>query len=536
MLAFQPRRRSLRRGVRQGDEFVSEPAGRATMGRDPIAGDSPAGVPLVDAPDFDALQAELRRDPVLSPPDWPRVVTLGSKLLSERSKDFRVASYLCYGLAHVEGLRGLRDGLHILLGMTEVHWNAAFPPVPERVRARVNAFDWLSEKAEPLIGAFEVDARDRELVSDCAQLASDLAKLMEEKLDGADCGLSRLLSGLRELASRLPAEAAAPAAGQAARPGATAASGPARASDVEISSDSDVSLLLGRCADWLRRHDARTPLAYLLPRAQSWADIDGGPDDTGGKLAFGGPDATLIAALRQLAGARDWPALLEAAEEASWNLPLWLDAQRFACQALAGMGTEHRLAVLAIQDQVRALLARAPRLPRLRFDDGTALADAETQRWLERDVGASGAGGASAGASSAPVSEAEALALEAGRAQARDLAAKGDVPAALARLHQVLAGDGSPRGRFLGRFELASFCADLGRDRLARPIFDELVDDAASHALERWEPELYARVLEAAFRCLDRLAADGDAELRARAEETFRRLCRVSPATAAGLE
>ncbi len=514
---------------------MSEPAGRATIGRDPIPGEHPAGTPLVDAPDFDALSTELKRDPVLSPPDWGRVVALGSKLLAERSKDFRVASYLCYGLAHVEGLRGLRDGLQILLGMTEAHWEAAFPPFPERARARINAFDWLSEKAEPLIGAYEVDARDRELVSECAQLANDLAKLVEEKLDGADCGLTRLLSALRELASRLPAEAAAPAPGQAARPAAAAAAGPARASDVEIGSESDVSLLLGRCADWLRRRDARTPLAYLLPRAQSWVDIDGGPDDSGGKLAFGGPDSQLVASMRQLADARDWPALLEAAEEASWNLPLWLDAQRFACQALTGLGAEHRLAVLAIQDQVRALLARAPKLPRLRFDDGTPLADPDTQRWLEREVGTSGAG-AGAAAASAPASEAGAEELEAGRAEARELAAKGDVPAALARLDAALARDPSPRGRFLGRFELASFCSELGRHRLARPIFDELVEDAARHALERWEPELYARVLEAAFRCLSQLAGEGDPDAAARAEEVFRRLCRASPATAAGLE
>lgn len=110
------------------------------------------------------------------------------------------------------------------------------------------------------------------------------------------------------------------------------------------------------------------------------------------------------------------------------------------------------------------------------------------------------------------------------------------MPAALARLDAALARDPSPRGRFLGRFELASFCSELGRHRLARPIFDELVEDAARHALERWEPELYARVLEAAFRCLSQLAGEGDPDAAARAEEVFRRLCRASPATAAGLE
>jgi type VI secretion system ImpA/VasJ family protein len=185
---------------------------------------------------------------------------------------------------------------------------------------------------------------------------------------------------------------------------------------------------------------------------------------------------------------------------------------------------------------VRSLLARAPKLLRLRFSDGTSLADPETQRWVEQEIGSGGAPGAGAAPRSEQASAENAEALEAGRAEARDLAARGDVPAALARLNLALSGDGSPRARFLGRFELAGFCAELGRDRLARPIFDELVDDAASHALERWEPELYARVLEAAFRCLNRLAGDGDPDAGARAEEVFRRLCRVSPATAAGLE
>jgi type VI secretion system protein VasJ len=535
MLVFQSRRAAFTDCARQGDESVSEPAGRAALGRDPIAGDNPAGVPLVDAADFEALQAELRRDPVLSPPEWPRVVDLGSKLLRDVSKDFRVASYLAYGLAHAEGLRGLRDGLHVLLGMTEVHWDKAFPPVPERARARVNAFDWLSEKAEPLVGAWEVDARDRELVSECAQLANDLAKLVEEKLDGADAGLTRLLSALRGLSSRLPQEQAAPSApGQPARAGVAVASGPARAIDVEIVADDEVPLLLGRCADYLRKRDSRAPLAYLLPRAQNWCEIDGGPADDGGKIPFNGPDAQQTALFKQLALARDWAGLLEAAEDAGWNQPFWLDSHRYACQALAGLGDDHKLGAAAVKDQVRSLLARAPRLLRLRFNDGTPLADADTQRWIEQEVG-SGAAPGGAVRSSAPAPEAADEALEAGRAEARALAAQGDVPGALARLHQALAGDGSPRARFLGRFELACFCAELGRDRLARPIFDELVEDGANHALERWEPELYARVLEAAFRCLDRLAAD-DPDVRVRAEEVFRRLCRVSPATAAGLE
>ena len=99
-----------------------------------------------------------------------------------------------------------------------------------------------------------------------------------------------------------------------------------------------------------------------------------------------------------------------------------------------------------------------------------------------------------------------------------------------------MAGDGSPRATFLARLEIATLCAESGKDRLALPILEELDDEVRKFGLESWEPALSVRVLETQFQCCQRLAKSEKSEALAQlADELYRRLCRVDPVTAAAL-
>ncbi len=525
---------------------MSDWSARAEIGRSPIPGDNPAGRALTDDPDLDALRQEVKRDPVLGPaPDWQRVSELGTRILSAKSKDFTVAGYHAVALAHTDGLAGLRDGLRVVLGLSESYWESAYPPVPERIRARLNALDWLAEKCTAVVSALEPDPKMRELLGECAQTCADLEKAAEERFEGREITLGTLARSRRELAERLPADGPTPsAAASQPRPAgpvaAPATAGAVRASEVEVAARSDVPMLLLKCASFLRKKDPQDPLGYRLPRIARWAEIDSAPPDNGGKIPLAGPAREQVAALRGLAQKQDWRALLEEVEESFWAAPLWLDLQRFAYEALEGLGAGYRSAAFSVRDELRSLLERAPSLPRLSWNDGSPLADAETQRFVEEQVRTGGGSGAAAagGAVRAEASGPDAEALEQARTEARAFAKRGDMPAALARVEDALASQSSPRGRFLARLELAMLCADNGRDRLALPILEGLDTQVESHGLDTWEPELATRVLELAYRCQQRLAQDRDApaEARSRADHLFRRLCRVNPVAAARIE
>ena len=516
-------------------------SGRAELGRIPIPGDNPAGQLLAGDDDFDALRKEVSRDPVLGVPvDWGVVAELGQRILAEKSKDFAVASYLAVALAQREGLPGLHDGLRILSDMTENFWESGYPLVPKRVRGRVNAFGWLSERAGPLVHQVEPSAEDAERIGECNQLLAEFWKVAGERCEGHEIGLGDLTRELRDLSNRVPtavesAPVSAPAAGAPAGGGATATQPGARPTapaDSELRSRSDVRMMLLRVSSFVREQEAQDPLGYRLPRIAAFSELRSEPPDQDGKLLIPGPPASQLPGLRSLWSASDWPGLLELAENVCRESPLCLDAHRYAAEGLAGLGGPYQAAADGIREEVRALLKRAPRLLRLQFSDGTPLADGDTQRWLQDEAGGDGA---AASPGSAEIDPEE---LEAARQEARELARKQDLPGALARLDRALAVDPSPRGRFLARLELAALCASSGRDRVAMPMLAELDASLERYGLEQWEPALSRRVLELFYQCCRRLAGAGDApdDARARAERLYERLCRVDPVAAAALE
>ncbi|MEZ6136667.1 MAG: type VI secretion system protein TssA [Pirellulaceae bacterium] len=60
-------------------------------------------------------------------PDWDTVIELSTNTLENRSKDFRVASWLTEALLRKHHLVGLRDGLELCWGLCERYWENIFP-------------------------------------------------------------------------------------------------------------------------------------------------------------------------------------------------------------------------------------------------------------------------------------------------------------------------------------------------------------------------------------------------------------------------
>lgn len=520
---------------------------RSLLGQTPIPGGSPAGEPLSGDDEFDVLRAEITRDPVLGEPvSWKVVTDLSEKLLSERSKDFTVACYFAVGLIQTEGLVGLRDGLKVVSDMAEHFWDVAFPPAPKRIRGRVNALGFLSEKGSPVVAAIEPRLEDADRVSECDDLLADIERIFGERAEGLEIPLGDLARAMRDLKQRVPSAPASPsesrepgaAAAQAHAPHSGAPAAPASGGSPgmpvpgEIKSRSDIESLLLRVSTFLKNSNAQDPLGYRLPRIVDFSEITSEPPDDGGRLMIPGPDASGMSAMRNLWAASDWQGLVEAADNVCRSSPLCLDAHRYCSEGLAALGGPYRAAADGIRDEVKSLLKRAPRLIRLHFSDGTPLADSATQDWVRDEATEPGP------AVSTNASEIDPEELDAARKEAKDLARKGELAAALARLESTLAADASPRGRFLGRLELAELCVGTGHDRVALPMLSELDEILMKHGLETWEPSLSRRLLALYYQCRKRHATgeDESEEALARAEKLYDRLCRVDPVAAAALD
>ena len=526
---------------------------RALYGAASLDGDLPAGTDVRGGADFEQLEAEVRRMDADGPTavDWRKVSALSLRILSSQSKDILVASWATYGLFRTEGYQGLAVGLGILRGMVEAHWDGLFPP-PKRERARVSSVDWLVGRVAPAIAQAAPAETDRPAVLAAYDALDDLDRLLGERLQKEQAALGELFRALkphREEAKRVLAEVAERAAAQAAEqarraeaeavpaatsPAQTTPSAPAPAAAAPAvavpGADGDWLGFADRLPDMLRQTAAAlraaspaNPRAYLLNRIGSWLRFDELPPDTGGQtMVF--PPADGIAALEAKLAASQHADVVNLAEELAWTGPFWLDAHRYACQALEHLGAPLQAAASAVKAAVALLVTRYPRILELSFNDGRPFADAETRAWA-----AIGGGGAAAARD--PV--------DAALAEAHQLIGAGQVQPAFDRLARLLDGADGARARFLGQLAQARFCMERGFVTTAVPLLNHMDAVVAERNLETWEPTLALQAAELRYRAINHADAyqmPDEATRRAALDQIKSRVARLDIGRATQLD
>jgi type VI secretion system ImpA family protein len=79
--------------------------------------------------------------------DWSLVERMCSEALAQRSKDLRIACWLCEAWVHNHGFAGLAAGLALLHGLCRDFWPGLYPPLDgDDASARLAAFDWLNDR------------------------------------------------------------------------------------------------------------------------------------------------------------------------------------------------------------------------------------------------------------------------------------------------------------------------------------------------------------------------------------------------------
>ncbi|MGE5451245.1 MAG: type VI secretion system protein TssA [Acidobacteriota bacterium] len=123
----------------------------------PIAGAQPCGEDLSFSTEFDQI-AEMRRedDPTLDQgewvtslkvADWPGVAQLCTRLLSERTKDLRLAMWLTEAWSLTQGYPGLHHGLQLCTALCEQYWPDLHPQAEDGdMEQRVGNISWLLQR------------------------------------------------------------------------------------------------------------------------------------------------------------------------------------------------------------------------------------------------------------------------------------------------------------------------------------------------------------------------------------------------------
>ncbi|AYH45175.1 type VI secretion system protein TssA [Azoarcus sp. DN11] len=268
--------------------------------------------------------------------DWPRVVRLCAEALAARAKDVRLAVWLTEAAAQTRGFAGLADGYRLVAGLCDTFWDDLHPlPEDGDQEMRAGNLDWLLtqspriirelpitdsplgrfspadleaarhraghpernlREAEPLARAAPVtldqfEAARRDTATDffvrnareaeaARQALNELQRVVDAKLGLDGPGFDDARQALAEafgMLRRYAAEAGVPALPHGAPDApASAASCPAGASGASagpITTRADALARLREVADFFRRTEPHSPVAYLADKAARWGDM-----------------------------------------------------------------------------------------------------------------------------------------------------------------------------------------------------------------------------------------------------------------------
>jgi type VI secretion system protein ImpA len=287
----------------------------------PISGDAACGPDLEYDPAFQAMLEAGAGKPErqygdkvypAEPPNWPLVQEHAVELAA-RTRDLRVAVWLARSGARLRGLSGAVEGLRLVQGLVERHWDHVHPPLDASDNndptARVMALTALADPgaglgdlraagltakrgaltvrdielalgpADPMPGE-SVPTEDGVLQAVAASLAeaSDLGAAMQAGYDAAQAlagSLERHLEAsqspdlvpLKKVLQRV-ADAGRKAVGDSGVAEATGASTAAPRAAGAINSREDASRALERVCEWIERNEPSNPAPLLIRRAQ----------------------------------------------------------------------------------------------------------------------------------------------------------------------------------------------------------------------------------------------------------------------------
>ncbi len=312
----------------------------------PVRADAPCGDDLSFAPEFDRI-AEMRREDdatldqgdwvaPLKAADWPGVKQACEALLSDRTKDLRIAVWWAEAATRVGGFAGLRDGLALCTELCGRYWDSLHPLIEAGdVEQRVGNLSWLLarlpewcahialcdgpggrfsqrdiESAQQLAQQIEAHPDQAARLSEgralmpqiqksqratppafyvalaeqagaCVEALRALQAVVDTRLgvDGPAFSTSReALDAAVHQARRLAREAGVGETGFAAADSSDRATGEASASSTvaaagPIASRADALRRLREVAEFFRRTEPHSPVAYLADKAARWGDL-----------------------------------------------------------------------------------------------------------------------------------------------------------------------------------------------------------------------------------------------------------------------
>ncbi len=504
-----------------------------SLGSDPISADAPAGESLRYDAEFEKLSAEIAKTESVTANviDWATVVQLSTTLLKTRSKDYRVASYLVFGLLNSKGAEGLLNGLRMYEALIKNYWETGFPE-KSRMKGRLGTLEWLNDRLAAFLTRRETRQANDDLILELEKATQDFVSAVAGFSENQAPAYAELLeyasSRAREIRSRL-ATAEMAKEEQARRAEALASGQVCDAAGAEKVID-DCREKLARVAEFLYGADAADPLSYRLRRSMTWGWQVSPPTHQNGTTFIPPVPFDVLQRCDSLAGRGEWAAIVDETESNFLERVFAFDLQRHCALALGQLGERYASARQAVLTELAGFVHRIPEVLDLKFNDDTPLADPRTRSWIETEVLPGDPSKSKAGQRRDIAGGEDNQELDKVYTEALGLAGNGKLQEAVTLFKKGIAKASRQRQRFLWRLRLAKVCMQSGKPQLAQPQLESLDEEVGRFALEEWEPELSLEVIHQLFLCRQKLAAamqEKSPDVERQLQALYQRLCKL---------
>ncbi|MYN15438.1 type VI secretion system protein TssA [Rugamonas sp. FT107W] len=249
----------------------------------PISAAQPCGEDLAFSAEVDRIaQARVYDDPTLDQgewiaalkeADWPFVASRSAAMIATRSKDMRLAVWLAEAQAKTRGLRGLGEGYALLAGLCEHFWDDMYPVAEDGdYEQRIGNLFWLLSRTPALVkeAPLTEGASPLEDAEYCLAALTELERIIDQRLGADGPGFSAAKDSLQTVIRSVAPVGSV----QAAPAGRDATGGPATPAATGPLHDRRQALAqLRMVADFFRRTEPHSPVAYLADKAASWGDM-----------------------------------------------------------------------------------------------------------------------------------------------------------------------------------------------------------------------------------------------------------------------
>jgi type VI secretion system protein VasJ len=501
---------------------------------EPISDSLPVGNDASNEEEYFVLNMEIPK----TTPDYKKCIELSAVILKGKSKDIKIATWLCFAMFRTEKTRGLVNGLKLIYHYLKNYGNDLYPSNPNYRSKAIQflnqpRFFKLVEKEVPVASNakdfIEADIVLKGIVSECSRLFPEtppVLKFIIEVLESHAETANKLLSPSTvktetPVAPSQPEKHTEVVQKTVNEPTPKDVEKPVQqvsqtqqavSQPVKVTNENDGVIQLRQILTQFYEQvvdgnkKEKIPESFFvfgIARQLQWGKIYR-PPETDGVTQIEAPNSIMQANIKKWFETSDWDLLIPRIEmnflKADSAFLYWLDAHRFLTKALENKGGNYTIAAQEVKRQLAQLVARIPDIYKLKFKDKTTpYADDETVKWIFDDVMSSSGKSDNKDQMILPPIMGEDYEQVNNDYKQACLELPQNIEKNISSMQKAINSDERRKGKFLRRLNLSNYCMQAKMPDLAKVHLTELNSLIDEYNITLWEPALCTSVWQSMY-------------------------------------